>query len=175
MLLNIDAHYSTRAKFVKHRLSALDIFSNFANIRWGAKRLERLHTTGGTMSDEAKGRASTESFGAYLKSLRTGAELSLRDVEEATNKDVSNAYLSQLENGKISKPSPNILHSLATVYGADYTKIMRRAGYVAPGGTRTANQKHGKAATFSIDNLNEEEERELLKYLSWVRSQREKS
>jgi len=42
--------------------------------------------------------------------------MSLRQVEEATEKEVSNAYLSQLETGKIVKPSPNILHALARVY-----------------------------------------------------------
>lgn len=100
--------------------------------------------------------------------------MSLREVEEATGKEVSNAYLSQLETGKIAKPSPNILHSLASVYGVAYENLMERAGYIAPGRIRAAGEKHGRAATFSIDNLNEDEERELLKYLSYWRSQREK-
>lgn len=127
------------------------------------------------MIDDATNRARAEALGAYLKSLRTGLNMSLREVEEATGKEVSNAYLSQLETGKIAKPSPNILHSLAGVYDVSYEKLMERAGYIAPSGTRGADQKHGRAATFSIDNLTEDEELELLKYLSWVRSQREKS
>ena len=127
------------------------------------------------MNDETTNRARAEALGAYLKSLRAGAGMSLREVEEATGKEVSNAYLSQLETGKISKPSPNILHSLASVYGVPYGKLMERAGYIAPGATRKPQQRHGRAATFSIDNLSQEEERELLKYLAWVRSQREKS
>jgi len=48
-------------------------------------------------------------------------------VEEATNKEVSNAYLSQLENDKITKPSPNILHALASVYKTSYEDLMARA------------------------------------------------
>jgi hypothetical protein len=56
---------------------------------------------------------STEgSLGSHLARLRKAAGLSLRQVEEATGQEVSNAYLSQLENNKISKPSPNILHAL---------------------------------------------------------------
>jgi transcriptional regulator with XRE-family HTH domain len=39
-----------------------------------------------------------------------------RQVEEATEKQVSNAYLSQPETGKIQQPSPNILHALAELY-----------------------------------------------------------
>ena len=127
------------------------------------------------MIEDTDQRARAVALGAYLKSLRTGAEMSLRDVEEATGKEVSNAYLSQLETGKIAKPSPNILHSLATVFGASYENLMERAGYIAPGKERAAGETHGRAATFSIDNLSGDEERELLKYLSWVRSQREKT
>jgi transcriptional regulator with XRE-family HTH domain len=55
-------------------------------------------------------------LGGLLADLRTAKGLSLRQVEEATGKAVSNAYLSQLEKGKIRKPSPNVLHSLAEVY-----------------------------------------------------------
>jgi HTH-type transcriptional regulator, competence development regulator len=76
------------------------------------------------MTDDRGTQSHAEVLGAYLKSLRAGAKLSLREVEERTGKEVSNAYLSQLENGKILKPSPNILHSLAAVYDAPYTKLM---------------------------------------------------
>jgi transcriptional regulator with XRE-family HTH domain len=55
-------------------------------------------------------------LGALLADLRTAKGMSLREVGEATGRAVSNAYLSQLENGKINKPSPNVLHSLAEVY-----------------------------------------------------------
>ena len=41
--------------------------------------------------------------------------MTLREVEEATNKEVSNGYLSQLESGRISKPSPHILYTLSSV------------------------------------------------------------
>ena len=101
--------------------------------------------------------------------------MSLRDVEDATGKEVSNAYLSQLENGKITKPSPNILHSLAGVLGVEYAKLMERAGYISPVGQRSSKEKHGRAATFSIENLSGQEETELLKYLSWYRTNKRKA
>jgi transcriptional regulator with XRE-family HTH domain len=129
----------------------------------------------GSESDENEIRTRTEAFGAYLKSLRTGVGMTLRDVEEATGNEVSNAYLSQLENGKIAKPSPNILYSLATVYRVSYAKLMERAGYISPTRGRAQGVKHGRAATFSIENLSAEEERELLKYLNYVRTTRDKS
>lgn len=126
------------------------------------------------MSDEIDTRKPGEALGLYLKTLRAGTTLSLRDVEEATSKEVSNAYLSQLENGKIAKPSPNVLHSLAAVYNVPYAKLMERAGYISPSGPKADHVKHGRAATFAIENLTDEEEKELLKYLSFYRTQKAK-
>ena len=69
-------------------------------------------------------------LGKYLESIRTARELTQRQVEVATNKAVSNAYLSQIENDKIQKPSPNILHVLAELYGVQYEHLMHMAGYL---------------------------------------------
>ena len=113
-------------------------------------------------------------LGRYLASLRTAKGLTLRQVEEATGKKVSNAYLSQLEHGQITKPSPNILFSLAEVYDAPYEKLMEKAGYIRPVETRKPGQKHGRAATFAIENLTPEEEDELLSYLAYIRSRKRK-
>jgi len=62
-------------------------------------------------------RQPTNELGALLADLRVAKGLSLRQVEEATDKTVSNAYLSQLEKRRIRKPSPNVLRSLSGVYG----------------------------------------------------------
>ena len=98
--------------------------------------------------------------------------MSLRDVEEATGKEVSNAYLSQLEGGKITKPSPHILHALSDALSVPYESLMERAGYIIPAAPRAKGVKHGRAATFSIDNLSAQEETELLDYLKFIRSRR---
>jgi len=63
-------------------------------------------------------------LGTLLADLRTAKGFSLREVEEATGKAVSNPYLSQLENGKIQRPSPNVLHSLSGVYAVPYEALM---------------------------------------------------
>ena len=62
----------------------------------------------------------------YVKSVRRGLNLSLRSVEEASGNQVSNAYLSQLESGKIRKPSPHILYALSTALGVSYEDLMER-------------------------------------------------
>jgi transcriptional regulator with XRE-family HTH domain len=126
------------------------------------------------MAKKTTEKSPSGTLGSYLADLRVAKGLTLRDVEEATKKDVSNAYLSQLEHGRITKPSPNILHSLASVYGAAYETLMEKAGYIAAGGQRKAGEKHGRAATFAIDNLTTEEEAELLRYLAFMRSRKGK-
>lgn len=113
-----------------------------------------------------------ETLGRYLKSVRLGLNMTLRDVEEATSKEVSNGYLSQLESGKITKPSPHVLYALSTSLSVPYETLMERAGYIAPSGNRAEGAKHGKAATFSVDNLSAAEEAALLEYLSFIRSKR---
>jgi transcriptional regulator with XRE-family HTH domain len=106
-------------------------------------------------------------LGALLADLRKAKRLSLREVEEATGKTISNAYLSQLENGKIKKPSPNVLHRLAEVYVVPYEALMEKAGYLLPS---DGSRRRKRLAVFAIDDLTAEEEEELLKYLAFLRS-----
>jgi len=116
-------------------------------------------------------KAQSNELGAVLADLRTAKGFSLREVEEATGKAVSNAYLSQLENGKIKKPSPNVLHSLAAVYAVPYEALMEKAGYLLPSeGNKGKNRT--RLAVFAIDDLTAEEEEELLKYLAFLRSRK---
>lgn len=124
------------------------------------------------MENKTKEKVPAASLGPYLAHLRSVSRLTLRQVEEATSKEVSNAYLSQLENGHITKPSPNILYSLAGVYSADYENLMERAGYIAAASARKPGAKHGRAATFAVENLSQDEEGELLKYLGYLRTKK---
>jgi len=118
--------------------------------------------------------ARPSELGNLLADLRAAKGLSLREVEEATDRAVSNAYLSQLEKGKIKKPSPHVLHSLAEVYAVPYEALMEKAGYLLPskGG---ASHRRRRLAAFAIDDLTAEEEEELLKYLAFLRSRRPSS
>ena len=123
--------------------------------------------------------ASGQSLGAYLANVRSIKKLTLREVEEATGKEVSNAYLSQLETGKISRPSPNILHALAKIYGIAYELLMEKAGYISPATPMPANilrsgpaPRTQRPATFANENLTQDEEEKLLEYLAFLRSRR---
>ena len=126
---------------------------------------------------QAASSTSDQTLGKYLSSLRGMKKMTLREVEEATGKEVSNAYLSQLENDKISKPSPSVLHALASVYGAPYEKLMEKAGYLPASSSTKAlrsGKRHGRAATFANENLTDEEEEKLIEYLAFLRTRRGK-
>jgi transcriptional regulator with XRE-family HTH domain len=125
------------------------------------------------MAKKSVGAEIKLTLGQFLASIREDRQLSQRDVEKATNKIVSNAYLSQIENDQIKRPSPNILHALAELYAVSYENLMERAGFVAPTRSRsTAEQRHGRVATFAEHNLTGEEEAELIKFLGYLRSRK---
>lgn len=111
-------------------------------------------------------------LGQFIRKARMDLQMSQRDVEEATEKEISNAYLSQLESGKITKPSPHILYALSGVLSVPYEALMERAGYIVPAVNRPDGSKHGRAATFAVDNLTAEEESALLEYLAFIRSKK---
>ncbi len=110
-------------------------------------------------------------LGARLAALRIRDGLTLRQVEEATCKRVSNAYLSQIESGKISRPSPDILFALAEVYGYRYDLLMEEAGYISARGA----SENVAVATHSFGKLSKEEEDQLLHYLSFLRHKKKRN
>jgi transcriptional regulator with XRE-family HTH domain len=128
------------------------------------------------MTSRATGGSSQKlTLGQYLASIRDDRDLTLRQVEEATNKEVSNAYLSQIETGKIQQPSPNVLHALADIYNIDYTQLMEMAGYITHTKPRKQHQRHGRVPTFAEHHLTPEEESELMDYLKFIRGRRKGS
>lgn len=115
-------------------------------------------------------------LGPYLRSLREAQRLKLREVEDACG--VSNAYLSQLETGKINTPSPHILHKLASVYHAPYEILMEKAGYIcrptAPGSEGDPAIPGSRIPAAALRDLTPQEEDALLRYLDFLRFQRTK-
>ncbi len=111
--------------------------------------------------------AEKRSLGSELREIRTIRKLSLRDVEQATG--ISNAYLSQLENNKINKPSPHFLHKLAKLYDVDYEMLMEAAGYIHERKTKPGAKTLMGAALFSEKELTAEEEEKLAEYLQLLR------
>ncbi len=107
-----------------------------------------------------------EQFGEYLKAARLRKGMSLRAVENEL--DISNAYLSQLEQGKVKHPSPVVLHKLSQLYDLSYAEVMRLVGYPIPGKEEQTNTD----IAARIGPVTEQEEEELIDYLRFLRSRR---
>lgn len=112
-----------------------------------------------------------ENYGGYFKALREAKGMTLREVEKKT--DVSNAYLSQLESGKIKQPSPITLHKLSEIYGVSYEVLMEKVGYPIPNANKKKTAEEPKnAIAYRIGNITHDEELELLNYLKFMRTRR---
>lgn len=106
-------------------------------------------------------------LGEFLQSARERKKLTLRAVEQATG--ISNAYLSQLESGKIKQPSPVMLHKLSDLFEISYADLLTLAGYPIPSIEEEAT-KPGFAAR--IGPVSKDEEEALVEYLQFLRSRR---
>ncbi len=107
----------------------------------------------------------SDPFGQYLQATRNRLGLSLRAVEDATG--ISNAYLSQLEQGRIKQPSPLILHKLSELYKIPYADLFRLVGYPVIDDT-TNSEIVGQFSR--IGPITKEEEESLAEYLRFLRT-----
>ena len=107
-----------------------------------------------------------KSLGSTLKELREIQKLTLRQVEETTG--ISNAYLSQLENDKIAKPSANVLYKLSDIYQEDIKILLAAAGIIDS--KSAPSRKLLEPIAFSTKSaLTQDEEEALIKYLQFLR------
>lgn len=107
------------------------------------------------------------SLGNTLKETRKSISLTLRQVEEASG--ISNAYLSQLENDKIKKPSANILYKLANLYKIDLNVLLGAAGIIkkSENAENADNNAWANRIAFYADNLDEEQKKEILDFIKF--------
>jgi HTH-type transcriptional regulator, competence development regulator len=113
---------------------------------------------------------NTKSLGAGLREARELKNLTLRAVEQAVG--ISNAYLSQLENDKIKKPSPFFLHKLAKLYELSYERLMAAAGYAGDASTDASPRSFVEGRLFNEKLITPEEGEELVKFLGYLRSKK---
>ncbi|MFA6355950.1 MAG: helix-turn-helix transcriptional regulator [Candidatus Omnitrophota bacterium] len=112
-------------------------------------------------------------LGLYLKELRIVKNMTLREVEKTTGDAISNAYLCQLENGKISKPSPHVLQVLAKSYNVPYEDIMAVAGYIKTSSKEISSGKGG-LVFYNRKDITDDEKAVLLSYLQFYRASKAK-
>jgi len=112
-------------------------------------------------------RNDVPNLGQYLRSLRDVSGFTLREAEEKSG--ISNAFISQVESGKVKHPSPAMLYKLANLYGVPYEILMERAGYPVPQNVKEIGN-NAPAVFRRLGNITNEEEQALLDYLSFIRN-----
>lgn len=109
------------------------------------------------MSVDTDSAAYDSLLGAYIRTQRHLADLSLRQLAAMTN--VSNAYLSQIERG-LHQPSVKVLRSIADALHLSGEALMARAGLVSP--EQEQSQDTGTEAAILADSKLTEQEKQIL-------------
>lgn len=112
-----------------------------------------------------------EKINKFLKDARGKRNLTLRNVQKLTG--ISGAYLSQVENGKIKKPSPSMLYKLANCYNVPYESLLELTGYPAPINAPSSMKPSFRLGGWAEDLTKDEEER-VKEYLDFLRSRRKR-
>lgn len=111
-----------------------------------------------------------KTLGDHLRQVRKERGLTLRAVEEKTG--ISNSYLSQLENNRITKPSPSVLHRLSESYKISYERLMQLAGYPLPMSIEMEDMRPSFRTGGDFDGLTEEEKKRVLEFIEFLKSRR---
>jgi transcriptional regulator with XRE-family HTH domain len=121
-----------------------------------------------------------EKLGVFLRRLRQQRGWSLREVEAKTGGKVHNAYLSQIESGKILRPSLETLVQLSLAFDIDFWNLAAESGLIpkdAPDGPRASRQPHPleiiprrKVDDLTFDEL--ELISEFIDFVKWRRKDR---
>jgi HTH-type transcriptional regulator, competence development regulator len=104
-------------------------------------------------------------LGDLLRKARSDKKLTLRQVETQTG--IPNAHLSQVETGRIEKPSQSVLWNLSEIYELDYAELTVMAGHVETAST----QQRQSVLLRATQDLDQNEVLELLEALKKKRQQ----
>lgn len=113
-----------------------------------------------------------DSLGITLKKAREFSKFTLRQVEESIG--ISNAYLSQLENDKIKKPSASVLYKLANLYKVELNTLLTASGIVdkATEKKKSESLEFEKRVAFYSDNLTQQQREQVLEYVRFISTQK---
>jgi len=115
-----------------------------------------------------------EALGAFIRTQRKLADLSLRELAELTR--VSNPYLSQLERG-LHQPSVRVLKSIAEALNLSAETLLRQAGLLEADGREAAGPDADASVEAAIRGdatLSDEQKQALLTvYRTMARERRQ--
>ncbi|MCY4258375.1 MAG: helix-turn-helix transcriptional regulator [bacterium] len=104
--------------------------------------------------------AAFEAFGAYLRSQRKLAQLTLRELSDLAQ--VSNPYLSQLERG-LHQPSVRVIKSLAKALNLSAETLLAQAAGISEQNGHFSDDSNDTEASIRADvSLSDEQKAALL-------------
>jgi len=106
-------------------------------------------------------------LGDILKDARKDRSYTLMYIEETLG--ISNAYLSQLENNKIKKPSANFLYKLSNLYNIPLKSLLGNAGIIENKEDSFSN--FANRIAFSAGDMSDEEKEKVIEYIKFVKLQ----
>lgn len=116
-------------------------------------------------------------LGAFLHHLRQQRGWSLRDVEGKTDGKVHNAYLSQIESGKILRPSLETLVQLSLAFQIDFWALVTESGLIpsdAPERQKASRPPHPLEVIprKKVEDLTFDELELISEFIDFVKSRR---
>ena len=104
-------------------------------------------------------REQLQSLGAFIRTQRQQAQMSLRDLAEKTN--VSNPYLSQIERG-LHEPSMRVLKAISDALNVSIETLLARAGLTSDRPDAAASAPVDTAGAILADPALSDEQRSSL-------------
>lgn len=80
-------------------------------------------------------------FGQYLRALRKAKGFNLTGLSKISG--VSHPYLSQIESGRKTPPTPDVIRKLSQALGVTHIGMMIKAGHVTEEEVLTFRREHG--------------------------------
>jgi transcriptional regulator with XRE-family HTH domain len=109
-----------------------------------------------------------KTLGEVLKGARMEKEMTLREVERET--EISNAHLSQVENGTIAQPEMSLLYVLATLYELDYRQLLQLAGHASADQEGSGRERQRMSVAMrAMGELSAKEQNDVLAFMSELR------
>jgi transcriptional regulator with XRE-family HTH domain len=117
-------------------------------------------------------KAQMEALGAFIRTQRKLADLSLRELAEMT--EVSNPYLSQLERG-LHQPSVRVLKSIANALNLSAETLLVQAGLLDDDGEAGEGTGSSVESAIRTDPVLSDDQKEALinVYRAMARDRRE--
>jgi|GEM_PF-1392050 len=113
-----------------------------------------------------------EARGYTLSAVVDTVREAIKSKELEEQSAVSRGYLSQLEAGRYTNPSPYKLKALALIYNIPYELLMNKAGYLDETSKKVKEDASFTLMLKEVQDMTAHERESVLNYIEFVKSRR---